>query len=260
MNIDTSIKVVKLTGNLADLDKLWGEASAALEELISKKTDMFKLSFGANYSETFKAMSMVSIRSAVWFVAHIILKGRAFQKTMKGAGRSQVGQATSALVNEMNLFLGKGTTGTIAVDLASVYLAPLMCFGKVKYPNEIMDGGDATKWKDLPVAYRWVGSIGAIPMDELVSNNSAVLIAYDNWLQNYIQMRRVKSNSSASDDSKQRTRQQYLRLINAVDEDAKKRLWTKVKTSNITWELMDVKDEVGYFTDDAWKKISTVLN
>jgi len=259
MQTDFNIKVSKLAGNLAGIDGLWREASAALAELLTTKAEMFKLSFGSNYPDTFKFMANVSIRSAVWFVAHTLLKGRAFGKTLKGAGRSQVGQATASLVSEMNLFLGKGSTGTIAIDMASIYLAPLMCFGKNVHQNEIMEGGDPSSWRALPVSFRWVGSIGAIPLAILLDNGGEILVAYDNWLQNYIQLRKFKSGMPGGDDSKTRTRQQYQRLINAVSNDAKVALWKKVSQDQLSWESMEVNDESAYLTDDQWRKVMAVL-
>lgn len=259
MQIDNSLKVLKLSGNLSEVSAHWAAASAALEELVVDKADLFQLTFGSNYADTIKALGNVSIKSAIWFCAHNILKGRAFQKTMKGASRSQLGSATNTMVSEMNLFLGKGTIGTISIDMASLYLSSLMCFGKSKRNEEIMDLGDGAAWASLPVQYRWVGSIGAIPVATLTGDNSKVLIAYDNWLQKYIEVRRRGNTGAAGTDSKTRTRQQYRRLINAVDEAAKQTLWDAVKTSAVTWVEMTIQDESQNMSEGVWQKLMSVF-
>lgn len=205
----------KLYGTLKDED--WASLLKSIQKTLGEDDYMF--AGDDNLVEVYEHLKNVTVVNCIKFCCIIIRRSKNFDKMSRGNARSSI--VVRKIQKAMKVYdAKKPKKAGFRPDSIAICLAPIMMACKTFYNKE--NFGDFNGI--LPMCYRWIGSVAAIPMAS-PQNSKKALEDYDAYLQFYVTQRTRKDGKGKTDEEKaearERTRTAYRRQVNRLSEECK---------------------------------------
>jgi len=268
--VAAAIKAEKNKGLAGDLSSLkfheipLGDIKVGVFEAVSEFwRDPAQLISGGNVNslQVFEKLFVTNLMFKI--VSHFciiyICCGKNFSKMEeKGSKTSARTIALKKVTKQMNLKTRSNTSG-FQPEAAAGAFSFFMCVFRVRLGTDrLIPEIDQQKQDSYPLStrYRWVGSLVCIPMVQNAETIAKNVRDYDNWVQDYIAIRRKDPSVSLSGDKQKlinerlaTNRTYYLSQMKIYSEDVKI-IWSKD-----VWAYPRRPEDDKYFTSTLIKEV-----